>query len=104
MGAPRAWRVAGTSYALSSIVPQSELGAASFKPGNQHMSVILLNAMAAIVFLLVILSVWTAVHMLSRKRLGERSFSCRGGIADADGNVTCCHGQSASCKAQTQND
>jgi len=55
------------------------------------MSTILLNALVAIVALVLLFGVWGGVHLLARKRMGDRKIGCRGPVLDDEGNSVCCN-------------
>lgn len=55
------------------------------------MSTIAINAIAAIVALLVLLGIWGGVHWYAQKRLGIRQLGCRGPVLDEEGNQVCCN-------------
>jgi len=55
------------------------------------MSAILLNAAVALGALVIIFGVWGGVHLLARKRMGDRQIGCRGPSTDAYGNSVCCN-------------
>lgn len=54
------------------------------------MSPLLLNAIVVIAALVIVLGVWSGVHLLARKRMGPRQIGCRGPSTDAQGNEVCC--------------
>lgn len=51
----------------------------------------LINALVAIVALVVVYGVWVGVHLLARVRMGPRQIGCRGPMTDDFGNEVCCH-------------
>lgn len=51
----------------------------------------LVNALVAIVALVVVYGVWVGVHLLARFRMGPRQIGCRGPMTDDFGNEVCCH-------------
>lgn len=55
------------------------------------MPTMLLNMLALIVALAILFGVWGGVHLLARKRLGDRKLGCRGPTTDDWGNTVCCH-------------
>lgn len=62
------------------------------------MTLIILNLAATIIALGVIYGVWTTVHLLARRQLGDRKLGCRGPDFDELGNAICCHGD-APCES-----
>ncbi|HNR30343.1 MAG TPA: hypothetical protein PKI11_05600 [Candidatus Hydrogenedentes bacterium] len=61
------------------------------------MTVLLVNIILAFAAMAVILATWTAVHLLARRRMGERTFSCKGPTVDAQGLARCCKGDGSIC-------
>ncbi|MBI3117183.1 MAG: hypothetical protein HYZ00_00755 [Candidatus Hydrogenedentes bacterium] len=55
------------------------------------MNTFLLNAVAVVVALVLLFGVWIGVHLLARRRMGERKLGCRGPTFDEQGNSVCCH-------------
>ena len=55
------------------------------------MNPIILNAIIAIVALVLIFTVWIGVHLIARHRMGVRQIGCRGPVTDDFGNEVCCH-------------
>ncbi|MBI1318671.1 MAG: hypothetical protein GC168_06950 [Candidatus Hydrogenedens sp.] len=51
----------------------------------------LANIIAVIVALSLLFGVWGGVHLLARKRMGDRPIGCRGPQIDEAGNKVCCH-------------
>jgi hypothetical protein len=51
----------------------------------------ILNAIVAIIAILVLLGGWVGIHLLARKRLGNRQLGCRGPVMDDEGNQVCCN-------------
>ena len=51
----------------------------------------LINALVAVVALIVVYGIWVGVHLLARQRMGERQIGCRGPMTDDFGNEVCCH-------------
>ncbi len=56
------------------------------------MNILALNALLGVVALTIVSMVWLVVHLISQKRMGERHFSCKGPVIEADGNARCCQG------------
>ncbi|MBX3177147.1 MAG: hypothetical protein KF886_07300 [Candidatus Hydrogenedentes bacterium] len=54
------------------------------------MSTVLLNAVVAILALVLIFGVWIGIHLLARHRMGARQIGCRGPVTDDFGNEVCC--------------
>jgi hypothetical protein len=51
----------------------------------------LANLIAIAVLLTILFSVWGGVHLLARKRMGDRQIGCRGPQIDEMGNKICCN-------------
>jgi hypothetical protein len=51
-----------------------------------------LTLLVAGVALVILFVVWGGIHLLARKRLGDRKLGCRGPVVDADGRARCCQG------------
>ncbi|HOJ67228.1 MAG TPA: hypothetical protein PKX28_08015 [Candidatus Hydrogenedentes bacterium] len=62
------------------------------------MAVILLNLVVAGVVLIVVFGVWGGVHLLARRRLGDRKMGCKGPHRDEQGNMLCCRGDGSPCE------
>ncbi len=58
----------------------------------------LLNIAVAAAALVVIFGVWGGVHLLARKRMGERQLGCKGPVPDRGGNMLCCKGGGKLCE------
>lgn len=58
----------------------------------------LLNIAVAAAALVVIYGVWGGVHLLARKRMGERQLGCKGPVPDRGGNMLCCKGGGKLCE------
>lgn len=50
----------------------------------------LVNGLVAVVALVIVYGVWVGVHLLARRRMGERQIGCRGPVTDDFGNEICC--------------
>lgn len=59
----------------------------------------LLNIAVAAAALVVIFGVWGGVHLLARKRMGERQLGCKGPVPDPGGNMLCCKGGGKLCES-----
>ena len=62
--------------------------------------ILLLNFALALGAMLIIVAVWSVVHLLARARMGEREMSCHGPTVDAHGNAWCCKGDGQLCEEQ----
>lgn len=54
------------------------------------MNPLILNVLAVLAALVMIYTVWIGVHLLARKRMGERKLGCQGPSYDLEGNSVCC--------------
>lgn len=55
------------------------------------MPIVLVNALVALVALVLIFGLWIGIHLLARHRMGVRQIGCRGPVTDDFGNEVCCH-------------
>lgn len=65
------------------------------------MSPILIQALTAIIAILVILGGWALVHLLARHQMGDRKLGCKGPQIDDEGNSVCCNDPSVPCESVT---
>lgn len=50
----------------------------------------ILNALAILIALVLLFGIWIGVHLLARRRMGDRKLGCQGPSYDAAGNSICC--------------
>jgi hypothetical protein len=55
------------------------------------METILLRAGLTVLVLVCFFGIWVGVHLLARRRLGDRRLGCRGPTVDDSGNEVCCN-------------
>lgn len=62
------------------------------------MSTVILNAIVAVIAIVVLFLLWGGVHLLARRRMGDRKLGCQGPSYDIHGNAVCCSSGEA-CEA-----
>ena len=58
---------------------------------ESHVNTLVLNALVAVAALVLLFTLWVGIHVLARRRMGERQIGCRGPVTDDFGNEVCCH-------------
>ena len=62
------------------------------------MQTVLLNIAVAAAALVIIFAVWGGVHLLARRRIGERQLGCKGPVPGENGQNLCCRGDGSLCE------
>lgn len=68
----------------------------------EKMVVLFVNMALTLAGMAIILTVWMGVHLLARRRMGERKFACKGPSVDDQGVAWCCKGDGSLCVEDTR--